>query len=185
MPTNLNALIRYKTINNCLSTGRRYDIYDLIDACSDAVTEYSGRRTRVSERTVREDLKNMRGEILGFNAPIEQKDGLYYYSDMQYSLLNVMIADEGLLKKIYDLLTEVSKKVSHPEMDDVLQRLRTVKVRRSHNIKASRAAGEFEEQVLENKISSATRFNILREPKPSLPTWGEIFSVLDGKSAHK
>ena len=71
----------------------------------------------------------MRGEILGFNAPIEQKDGLYYYSDMSYSLINIMIADEDLLRKVYNLLKEVSKKVSHPEMEDVLKRLGTVKVR--------------------------------------------------------
>ncbi len=176
MPTNLNALIRYKTINNCLSTGRRYDIDELIDACSDAISEYSGRRASVSERTVREDLKVMRGEILGFNAPIEQKDGLYYYSDMSYSLINIMIADEDLLRKVYNLLKEVSKKVSHPEMEDVLKRLGTVKVRRSFN--SHDMAKEIEETVFENRMPGMMSFKIPRKPKPSIPTWGEIFKLL-------
>ena len=176
MPTNLNALIRYKTINNCLSTGRRYDIDELIDACSDAISEYSGRRNSVSERTVREDLKVMRGEILGFNAPIEQKDGLYYYSDMSYSLINIMIADDDLLRKVYNLLKEVSKKVSHPGMEDVLKRLSTVKVRTS--MKQSRPASEFEEIVLENRMQEMFNVRIPRTSKPSKPTWGEIFRIL-------
>jgi hypothetical protein len=176
MPTNLNALIRYKTINNCLSTGREYDIFDLIDACSDALTEYCGRKTAVSERTVREDLRVMRSEILGFNAPIEQKDGYYFYSDMSYSLINIMIADEALLIKVYDLLKEVSKKVSHPGMEDVLKRLGTVKVRTS--MKQSGPASEFEEIVLENSMPEMLSFRIPRKPKPSKPTWGEIFRIL-------
>jgi hypothetical protein len=176
MPTNLNALVRYKTINNCLSTGRKYDIDELIDACSDAISEYLGRRASVSERTVREDLKVMRGEILGFNAPIEQKDGLYYYSDMNYSLVNIMMADEDLLRKVYNLLKEVSKKVSHPEMEDVLKRLGTVTVRTSFN--SPDMAREFEETVFENRMPGMMSFKIPRKPKPSIPTWGEIFRIL-------
>jgi hypothetical protein len=176
MPTNLNALVRYKTINNCLSTGRRYDIDELIDACSDAISEYSGRRNSVSERTVREDLKVMRSEILGFNAPIDQKDGYYFYSDMSYSLINIMISDAVLLKKIYDLLTEVSKKVSHPGIEDVLKRLSTVKARTS--LKQAGPASEFEEIILENKMETMMDFRIPHKRKPSKPTWGEIFKIL-------
>ena len=118
----------------------------------------------------------MRSEILGFNAPIEQKDGYYFYSDMSYSLINIMIADEDLLRKVYNLLKEVSKKVSHPEMEDVLKRLGTVKVRTS--MKQSRPASEFEEIVLENRMPEMLSFRIPRKPKPSKPTWGEIFRIL-------
>ena len=170
MPTNLNALIRYKTINNCLSTGRRYDIDELIDACSDALTEYCGRRTSVSERTVREDLRVMRSEILGFNAPIEQKDGLYFYSDMGYSLINIMITDETLLSKVYNLLKEVSKKVSHPEMEDVLKRLGTVKVKAA--FKRPDMAREIEETVLENKMLDMMSFKIPYKPKTDITNLG-------------
>ena len=147
-----------------------------MDACSDAISEYSGRRSSVSERTIREDLRVMRSEILGFNAPIEQKDGLYFYSDMSYSLINIMIADEDLVGKVYNLLKEVSKKVSHPEMEDVLKRLGTVKVRTSFN--RPNMAREIEETVFENRMPGMMSFKIPRKPKPSIPTWGEIFRIL-------
>ena len=43
MPANRNALIRYKTIDNCLRNKyRRWTLEDLIDACSDALYEYEG-----------------------------------------------------------------------------------------------------------------------------------------------
>ncbi len=45
MPVSLNVLIRYKTINSLLYGGiRKYDIYKLIDACSDAFYEARGRK---------------------------------------------------------------------------------------------------------------------------------------------
>ena len=41
MPVNRNALIRYKTIDNCLRNPyRRWTLEDLVDACSDALYEY-------------------------------------------------------------------------------------------------------------------------------------------------
>ena len=43
MPANRNALIRYKTIDNCLRNPyRRWTLEDLVDACSDALYEYEG-----------------------------------------------------------------------------------------------------------------------------------------------
>ena len=47
---------------------------ELIDACSNALDETRGRGIRISERTIRDDLRVMRSDILGFNAPIVQKD---------------------------------------------------------------------------------------------------------------
>ena len=82
MPENLNALIRYKTINSCLSGRRRkWSISELIDACSKAVAEDRGRYVRVSERTIRDDIRVMRSDIINLNAPIKQEKGLYFYSD--------------------------------------------------------------------------------------------------------
>ena len=92
MPANLNALIRYKTINSCLFGGkRRWSIQELIDACSEALAGDRGRYNPISERTVRDDLRVMKGDILGFNAPIVQEKGLYFYSDSQYSILSIKI----------------------------------------------------------------------------------------------
>ena len=53
MPANRNALIRYKTIDNCLRNPyRRWTLEDLVDACSDALYEYEGIDKGISKRTV-------------------------------------------------------------------------------------------------------------------------------------
>ena len=53
MPVSKNALIRYKTIDNCLRNHyRKWTLEDLIDACSDALSEYEQGRGYVIECTV-------------------------------------------------------------------------------------------------------------------------------------
>jgi hypothetical protein len=127
MPANLNALLRYKTINGCLYGGRRkWSIDELIDACSDALAESRGRYDAVSERTIRDDIRVMRSDILGFNAPIDQNKGLYFYSDPGYSILSVSINDSGLATQIINLLLEIKMTVNHPELENILERLRNM-----------------------------------------------------------
>jgi predicted DNA-binding transcriptional regulator YafY len=124
MPANLNALIRYKTINSCLYGGRRrWSIDELGQKCSDALAENSGRHTTVSERTIRDDIRVMRSDILGFNAPIKQERGLYFYTDPGYSILSLRITDAGLAEQILGLLMKMRDKVSHPEMEIILEKL--------------------------------------------------------------
>lgn len=53
MPANKNALIRYKTIDNCLRNRyRRWTLEDLVNACSDALYDMEGIHKGVSVRTV-------------------------------------------------------------------------------------------------------------------------------------
>ena len=53
MPANKNALIRYKTIDRCLSNHyRRWTLEDLVDACCMALNEMEGLSKGVSVRTV-------------------------------------------------------------------------------------------------------------------------------------
>ncbi|SEA36439.1 hypothetical protein SAMN05216365_10575 [Porphyromonadaceae bacterium NLAE-zl-C104] len=71
MPQNKNALIRYRTIDKCLQNRyRQWTLEDLIEACSEALYEYEGRKVNVSKRTVQLDIQTMRSEKLGYNAPI-------------------------------------------------------------------------------------------------------------------
>jgi hypothetical protein len=43
MPVNRNALIRYRTIDQCLQNRyKKWTLDDLIEACSDAIYEYQG-----------------------------------------------------------------------------------------------------------------------------------------------
>jgi hypothetical protein len=71
MPANKNALIRYKTIDNCLRNRyRRWTIDDLMDACCDA-------------------LYDMEGIIY---------DNKYYrYSDPNYSIMNMPMSQNDYI----------------------------------------------------------------------------------------
>lgn len=107
MPVNLNALLRYKTINDCLRNKFiSCDINYLITKCSEAVSDKIGMETSVSERTIRNDIKVLRSDILGFEAPIICNNGVYSYADSEYSIFNTAIADRELLIDIQNLLLE-------------------------------------------------------------------------------
>jgi hypothetical protein len=128
MPANLNALIRYKTINSCLYGGiRKWSITELKEKCSEALAEYRGRYDSISERTIRDDIRIMRSDILGYNAPIAQEKGLYYYSDHTYSIMSLSLTDSALIERIIMFLGEIRIKVSHPELEIILDKLTNLK----------------------------------------------------------
>lgn len=108
MPANKNALIRYKTIDNCLRNKyRRWTLDDLVEACCDALYEMEGIRKGVCARTVQMDIQIMRSDKLGYNAPIEVYDKIYYrYADPDYSITEMPLTmdDCQLLKRAIDLL---------------------------------------------------------------------------------
>lgn len=107
MPVNLNALIRYKTIDECLSNPLlKCTIEILIDRCSEKISDSLGISTSVSERTIRNDIRILRSDILGFNAPIIVENGVYSYSNSNYRLHNNDVTDLELLKDIQSLLIE-------------------------------------------------------------------------------
>mgnify|MGYP003095929241 FL=1 len=91
MPANKNALIRYKTIDNCLRNRyRRWTLDNLVDACSDALYDLEGIRKGVSVRTVQADLQMMPSDKLGYNAPIEVYEHKFYrYADATFSINNM------------------------------------------------------------------------------------------------
>ena len=111
MPANKNALIRYKTIDNCLRNHyRRWTLEDLVDACSDALYDMEGIRKGVSVRTVQGDIQMMRSDKLGYNAPIEVYDHKYYrYADQGYSIMNMPMSQND-----YDVMQEaVERGINH------------------------------------------------------------------------
>lgn len=108
MPANKNALIRYKTIDNCLRNKyRRWTIDNLVDACCDALYDMEGITKGVSLRTVQADLQIMRSDKLGYNAPIEVYDGKYYrYADPNYSIFDMPLSenDYEIMKEAVEML---------------------------------------------------------------------------------
>ena len=127
MPANKNALLRYKTIDNCLrNTGRKWTLDDLVKACSDALYEYSGKDEYLSARTIQLDIQKMRSDELGYNAPIVVKDKKYYtYADPEYSITNTPITDDDLrrMKDAVAVLKQLSGFSSFSGMEDIVGRL--------------------------------------------------------------
>ena len=114
MPSNLNALIRYRTIDSRLSGGyRKYTFDELLEACSGALAEYRGRYEKISARTLRDDIRVMRSDILGFNAPIICSNGLYYYDDPSYSIFKVGVNNDRTLMNILELLEKARKETEN------------------------------------------------------------------------
>lgn len=177
MPVNLNALIRYKTINSCLYGGlRKYDINELIEACSGALSESRGKYSRISERTIRDDIRVMRSDILGFNAPIAQNRGLYFYTDPKYTILSVGINDPGILQMVIKSLLRIRSDVKHPEIEKILEKLRSV------TPEFFEEANSVESEVaLYEKSSSSSAPGLIKRSEVSRMvikvSWGEVMNV--------
>ena len=126
MPVNKNALIRYKTIDNCLRNKyRRWTLDDLVEACSNALYDMEGITKGVCARTVQMDIQIMRSDKLGYNAPIEVYDRIYYkYADPDYSIteMPLSIEDCKLIKRAIILL-ESKKDTDNEDTINVLNKI--------------------------------------------------------------
>ncbi|MEL7341542.1 MAG: WYL domain-containing protein, partial [Bacteroidota bacterium] len=127
VPANRNALIRYKTIDNCLRNRyRQWTLEDLIEACSEALYEYEGIDKGVSRRTVQMDIQMMRSEKLGYNAPIVVVEKKYYtYEDPEYSITNIPLTEQDLNKlgEVVDILRQFKGFAHFQELSGMVQRL--------------------------------------------------------------
>lgn len=110
MPINKLALIRYKTIDNCLKNRfRKWTLKDLVEACAEAIYEFEGISKGISVRTIQLDIQTMRSEKLGYNAPIIVTDKKYYsYEDTSYSITNNPLStqDLGTLNEVMEILKQ-------------------------------------------------------------------------------
>ncbi len=127
MPVTRNALIRYRTIDNCLKNRqKRWTLEDLIAACSEALYEYEGIDKGVSTRTIQMDIQLMRSDKLGYNAPIVVLEKKYYtYEDPDYSITNNPLSkgDLNKLTEVVDILRHFKGFSHFHEMVGMIQRL--------------------------------------------------------------
>ena len=127
MATNKSALIRYKTIDECLKNKyRKWTLEDLIEKVSDALYELEGITTGVSKRTIQADIQFMRSDKLGYNAPIVVEDRKFYvYSDKNYSITNSPIKNEDVdkMKEIVSLLKQFNGFQFFDEMTELIAKL--------------------------------------------------------------
>ncbi|MCR4799325.1 MAG: WYL domain-containing protein [Bacteroidales bacterium] len=127
MPASKNALIRYKTIDQCLQRRNRlWTLEDLIEACSDALYEYEGNMNGISKRTIQLDIQNMRSEKLGYNAPIVVTDHKYYsYSDPKFSITNSPISKQDMkaMSEAVNVIKQLSGFSKFGELEEIVNRL--------------------------------------------------------------
>lgn len=127
MPVNRNALIRYRTIDNCLKNRqKRWTLEKLIQACSDALYEYEGIDKGVSKRSIQMDIQMMRSDKLGYNAPIVVLENKYYtYEDPDYSITNIPLTDRdlGKLTEVVEILRQFKGFSHFQELSGMVQRL--------------------------------------------------------------
>jgi predicted DNA-binding transcriptional regulator YafY len=130
------ALIRYKTIDQCLQNRfRKWTLEDLIEKVSDALYEYEAIEG-VSKRTIQSDIQLMRSDKLGYNAPIVVKERKYYcYDQLDYSITKVPIkgADVEKMKEIVGILKQFDGFSYFEEMGEMLSKLENSLYRSSHD----------------------------------------------------
>jgi len=101
MPTNKNAQLRYKVLDQCFSDFRhQYTIDDLLDTVNEMLGDMYG--ISVSIRQIRDDIKYMR-DRMAYDAPIvayplEGKRCYYRYEDEDFSIFNNELSVEEASK---------------------------------------------------------------------------------------
>ena len=100
MPTNKNAQIRYKILDNCFrNSGRRYFIEDLISECNRVLKEIDPNSKGISRRQIFEDIAFMEsGE--GWSVDLfrgkEGKRVYYRYDDPSFSINNMPLNESDI-----------------------------------------------------------------------------------------
>jgi predicted DNA-binding transcriptional regulator YafY len=129
MSTNKHAIIRYQTLDKCFrNPGRTYYIDDLIEACNDAIYEYSGIEDGVKRRQLLDDIKFMESEQ-GWNIPLNHvRDGhkVYFrYEEMSFSINNQPLneTEENQLKEALLTLSRFKGMPQFEWIDEISARL--------------------------------------------------------------
>jgi len=130
MPLNKIALIRYKTIDQCLrNRNRNWTLDDLIEACSNAVNKVEGTNKGASKRTVQGDLQLMRDPKMGYHAPITVIAKKFYtYADADYSITHQAISkqDEGMIQEVVDFMKQLQDFDHFKAYDGVVKELENI-----------------------------------------------------------
>ncbi|WP_298954589.1 hypothetical protein [uncultured Nonlabens sp.] len=189
MPVNLNALIRYKTIDLCLrNTAVLVDVDYLIKQCSEALYDSTGNKSGVSERTIRNDIRILRSDILGFNAPIIVKDGVYRYTDNDYSIFKTSFSEIELLMEIQELLVEEFHNITNKNLPILLERLSSITKKNVLPEFLPKPPTTFDKRIggFDNYSTDLDKYlraqNVKKsfwiKPKPIVLKWGFVFRVI-------
>lgn len=129
MATNKHAVIRYQTLDKCfLNPGRKYFIEDLVEACGNAIYEFTGNDIGIKRRQILEDIKFMESSQ-GWNIPLERiREGhrVYFrYEDKSFSINNQPLneTEENQLKEALLTLSRFKGMPQFEWVDEISARL--------------------------------------------------------------
>lgn len=128
MPTNKHASFRYRVLNQCFTNrGRRkWTLAELVREVAHYLQEEFGTELTVGQRTIQGDINVMRSaRPRGFNAPIVCNQGLYFYSDPDFSTEKMPLGREelDLLREAVALLRQLPGMPQLPALEMLLQRI--------------------------------------------------------------
>lgn len=84
---NITALIRLKAIDDCLNnTNKTYSLKDLGKACLIELKKYDKTLKFPAPNTLKRDIKILKSEKFGYNAPILKERDYYYYDSIDYTI---------------------------------------------------------------------------------------------------
>ena len=114
MPDNKRALLRYETIDRCLSDTRKvYDIEKLLNACNDEIYRCYC-EGGIEKRQLYKDLEYMKEH---FNAPIESvrvgRSAIIRYSNPNFSIWNRTLSQDEMAK-LKDTISFLSQFTGEP-----------------------------------------------------------------------
>jgi len=129
MSTNKHATIRYNALDKCFSNfNRKFYLEDLIEACNEAIYNYSGKHEGVQRRQILYDIEFMESNA-GFSAEIDRiYDGrkkYFRYKDKNFSILKKQISDNEIkeLKKALNLLSKLKGFSNFEWIDEIITRI--------------------------------------------------------------
>lgn len=129
MATNKHATIRYHALDLCFSNlGRKYFIEDLIEACNNAIYDYTGTSEGIKRRQIYDDIKFMESEQ-GWSIPLEKireaKRVFYRYSDKNFSIKKqaINVSEANQLKETLSILNRFKGMPQFDWMEELLIRI--------------------------------------------------------------
>lgn len=131
MATNKHAIIRYHALDRCFGNfGRRFCIDDLVEACNDALADFSDSGDAIKKRQVYNDIKFMESDQ-GWSIELIRerfdKKVYYRYADKSFSIKNQSITDSEI-SQIKDTLSILSRFKGMPNfswVEETIIRLET------------------------------------------------------------
>ncbi|MFR9542809.1 MAG: WYL domain-containing protein [Rikenellaceae bacterium] len=128
MATNKHAIIRYQALDKCFSNrGRRFYIDDLIEACNNALYNFTGIEDGVKRRQIFDDITFMESEE-GYSIPLERcKDGrkVYYRYDKKEFSINSQPLSPTEIEQLKNTIFMLNRFKGLPKfewMDEVVAR---------------------------------------------------------------